>query len=84
MSRHKSVELTENEFDTLKAIQDHYFEFFQPPTLRDIMERTNVSSTSLAYYVVRRLEEKGMIRMIKGKPVPIHIISLLREYEQQL
>jgi hypothetical protein len=80
MGRHKSVGLTDNEFDVLKAIEEYYFENFQPPTLREIVLRTDVTSTSLATYIVNSLEEKGMIRIIKRKPVPNFIIGLLCEF----
>ena len=63
----------------LQAIMDYWRENAIPPTIRAIREATGISSTSLVRSYCQKLEQRGLIKRIKSKPVPIQIYQSIKE-----
>jgi SOS-response transcriptional repressor LexA len=63
----------------LVAIKDHWGEYVVPPTIRAVQDVTGINSTSQIRYYYKRLERRGLIKRVKGKPVPIEIYQLLHK-----
>ena len=61
-----------------EAITDYWRENAIPPTIRAVQHGTGISSTSVIRYYYGKLEERGMIKRIHGKPVPIEIFKLVK------
>lgn len=55
------VRLTRREREVLAAICRHFDEYGFPPTLREIIAETSVTSTSVVAYLLGRLDAKGLI-----------------------
>lgn len=53
-----------------EAIDRYWKENAFPPTMRDVMNMTGISTKSIVQYEYRRLAEQGVIDIIDGKPRP--------------
>jgi hypothetical protein len=53
-----------------QAIDASWREKAIPPTIRDIMDVTGITSKSVVSYEYRRLCEAGKIEIVRGKPIP--------------
>lgn len=52
------------------AICNHWIEYMLPPTTRYLVENTLYESNSTVWLRLCRLQEKGLIRIVKGKAIP--------------
>ncbi len=66
MARKKSAGLNEKHIKVLQTIENFTNTFGYPPTIREIMERAHLSSTSVVNYYLDQLEEKGYIERSRG------------------
>ena len=57
----KSKRLTEKQKDILNFIETYIEEFGYPPSIRDIQNNCDISSTSVVKYNLDRLQEKGLM-----------------------
>ncbi len=53
--------LTEKQKDILNFIESYIEEFGYPPSIRDIQNNCDISSTSVVKYNLDRLQEKGLM-----------------------
>ena len=53
--------LTEKQKDILKFIEAYIEEYDYPPSIRDIQNNCDISSTSVVKYNLDRLQEKGLM-----------------------
>ena len=67
MGRRAREELSERQKKIWRCIYKYEKEHQRPPTVREIREECNISSTSLVDYHLRQLEQKGFIVREKGK-----------------
>jgi len=58
-----------------RAIVEHLAEHEYPPTLRELMTATGISSTSVMSGYLRRLEAAGRIRRERGSPRAIRVLA---------
>jgi len=56
-----SKPLTEKQIDILNFIQNYIEEYGYPPSIRDIQNNCDISSTSVVKYNLDRLQEKGLM-----------------------
>lgn len=75
--------MSPRETAVLDAIELHYRRYGCPPTIRYIMDRVDIPSTSVVHYYYRRLAKAKLIVMAGGpgsqrKPVPVEIYKLIR------
>ena len=66
MARKKQEGLNEKHIKVLQVLQNYTEKYGYPPTIREIQQRANLSSTSVANYYLERLEEKGYIERDRG------------------
>jgi hypothetical protein len=60
-----------------KALDDYWRENHFPPTLRDLMKGSGVTSTSVATYYLKRMVRFGLIRITRyGRPIPLWVDDL--------
>jgi len=57
----KSKGITEKHIRVLEFINKYQTEFGRPPSIREIGEKVNISSTSVVNYYLEQLEKKGYI-----------------------
>lgn len=60
------------------AILNHWREYAVPPVIRDVMQETGITSTSVVGYYYQKLTKIGRIVMVKHHPVPIEILKLIK------
>ncbi len=70
--------LREKEIRMLAFVQDFTARHSHPPTIREITKTCNISSTSVACYNLRRLEEMGCLTRTPGKARSILLTGLGR------
>jgi repressor LexA len=61
MGRKRSKELTERQIKILHVLARFQQQYGYPPSIREICEKVNISSTSVANYYLNQLEEMGYI-----------------------
>lgn len=61
MTRKRKPGLSERQKSVLNAVEAFYRENGYPPTIREICEAADISSTSVADYYIKQLVEKGYI-----------------------
>ncbi len=61
MARHRAKGLTERQKRILEAVERFQNQNGYPPSIREICEKTNISSTSVVNYYLNQLEELGYI-----------------------
>jgi repressor LexA len=66
MARRKKEGLSEKHIKVLQVLETYTAKNGYPPTIREICDRANLSSTSVANYYLERLEEKGYIQRDRG------------------
>ncbi len=66
MARKKKEGLSEKHTRVLHVLESYTEKHGYPPTIREICDRANLSSTSVANYYLERLEEKGYIERDRG------------------
>ncbi|MBC8504433.1 MAG: repressor LexA [Anaerolineales bacterium] len=66
MARRKKEGLNEKHIKVLHVLYTYTGKHGYPPTIREICERAELSSTSVANYYLERLEEKGYIQRDRG------------------
>lgn len=71
----KKKKMTERRSNVLKFLQEFYSENGIPPTVRDIQEGCNISSTSVVDYNLRQLEEAGYINRRKDLARGIELLD---------
>lgn len=64
--------------DIRKAIDLTWREKCIPPSMRDIMSMTGVTSPFMVSYDIKRLAEAGYLDIVDGKAVPKWVIQKLR------
>ncbi|MBM3145109.1 MAG: repressor LexA [Chloroflexi bacterium] len=62
MARRKKDGLSDNHLKVLQVLETYTEKNGYPPTIREICDRANLSSTSVANYYLEQLEEKGIIQ----------------------
>ena len=67
-----------HDIKTKKAINDFWIENKYPPTLRDIMKLTNITSTSVCRYVVHKM--KGIRISKNGRIIPLWVDDMFDFY----
>jgi len=75
MARKKAAGLNEKHVKVLQIIESYSTKFGYPPTIREIMERAVLSSTSVVNYYLDQLEEKGYIERDRGVSRGLRIIK---------
>ena len=60
----------------LEAIRRHSAEHGYPPTIRDIQESLNISSTSTVVYHMRKLRDRGLIIMRPGHARTVRVVDI--------
>lgn len=73
--RHKQV---------LKVIQQHTEEYGYSPSYRDICEETEITSTSMVNYYLKKLEEEGYIKREENISRSLNVTDKAREKFQEL
>ncbi|MBC8548416.1 MAG: TIR domain-containing protein [Candidatus Brocadiales bacterium] len=81
MARKKSSKLNEKHVKVLQILESYTTEFGYPPTIREIMERTQLSSTSVVNYYLEQLEEKGYLERERGV---IRGLRIIKDYSTQI
>lgn len=66
MARRKKEGLSDKHIKVLQVLESYTEKNGYPPTIREICDRANLSSTSVANYYLERLEEKGYIERDRG------------------
>lgn len=61
----------------LDAIDEFWRENCYPPTIRDLMQLTDATSTSVVRYVLRKLAAQGLIVRRKARPIPLWVIQAI-------
>lgn len=61
MARHRAKGLTERQKRILDALERFQNQNGYPPSIRELCEKTNISSTSVVNYYLNQLEESGYI-----------------------
>lgn len=61
MARHRAKGLTERQKRILEAVERFQVQNGYPPSIREICEKTSISSTSVVNYYLNQLEETGYI-----------------------
>ena len=70
------VERTTNrQQDILLAIKLHHRQRGYAPTIRDIMQMCDISSTSVVTYHLDRLREAGMVDWLDGSARTLHLVK---------
>lgn len=75
MARKKATGLNEKHVKVLQIIDTYSAKFGYPPTIREIMERAVLSSTSVVNYYLDQLEEKGYIERDRGVSRGLRVIK---------
>jgi len=58
----------------LRAIGANYRRDGRPPTVQEILDATGITTTSVVAYNLRRLQEKGLIRIDNGVSRGIRLV----------
>lgn len=58
-----------------KAIDTIWRERGTPPTMKEVMDATGISTKSVVKYEYQRLAEQNKIDIVSGKPVPKWVIN---------
>ncbi|MEN8171734.1 MAG: transcriptional repressor LexA [Chloroflexota bacterium] len=81
MGRQRQKGLSEKHKRVLSVLEYYNNEVGYPPTIREICDRANLSSTSVANYYLERLEEKGYIERDRGVS---RGLRLVKPYEESV
>jgi len=70
----------------MEAIQQHYFLYGVPPTIRYIMQRTSIPSSDTVFYYYKKLCAARLIVLAgspgsQRKPVPTSLFNLITQKE---
>ncbi|MBR6801281.1 MAG: transcriptional repressor LexA [Eubacteriaceae bacterium] len=68
-------DLTGTQFAIFDYIKDYYQKKHFPPSVREIVENTELKSTASVHYQLKRLEEKGYIRRDASLPRALEILK---------
>ena len=66
MARRRRKDLSERQIRILDVLDDFQKKFGYPPSIRDLCEKANISSTSVVNYYLDQLEEMGYIERDQG------------------
>ena len=66
MARRRRKELSERQIRILDVLDDFQKKFGYPPSIRDLCDKANISSTSVVNYYLDQLEEMGYIERDQG------------------
>lgn len=61
MARKRAKGLTERQIKILEVLQSFNDEYGYPPSIREICDQANISSTSVVNYYLNQMEETGYI-----------------------
>ncbi len=61
MARHRTKGLSERQKRILEVLERYHAQTGRPPSIREICEKTNISSTSVVNYYLNQLEQTGYI-----------------------
>jgi len=79
MGRKKQKGLNDKHKKVLNVLKYYNEEVGYPPTIREICDRANLSSTSVANYYLERLEEKGYIERDRGVSRGLRLVKPFEE-----
>ena len=85
MARRKKEGLSDKHIKVLHVLHTYTEKHGYPPTIREICERAELSSTSVANYYLERLEEKGYIQRDRGISRGLKVtLKYLKEFGVQV
>ena len=79
MARKPKKELTERQLHILEVLDRYQQQHGYPPSIREICQRADISSTSVANYYLDQLEERGMIERAGRVSRGIRLVKPLAE-----
>ncbi len=79
MARKKSTQLHDKQKRILEALDEFQDRYGYPPSIREIAEFAQISSTSMVDYYLRRLEELGYIERDGGVSRGIRVVKSLSQ-----
>jgi len=79
MGRQKQKGLSEKHKRVLSVLEYYNDKVGYPPTIREICDRANLSSTSVANYYLERLEETGYIERDRGVSRGLRLVKPFEE-----
>lgn len=82
MGRQKQKGLSDKHKRVLSVLEYYNDKIGYPPTIREICDRADLSSTSVANYYLERLEEKGYIERDRGVSRGLRIVKPLEDSMQ--
>jgi len=62
------------------AIIWHYSKYAVPPTIRNIIDLTDITSTSMVNYYYKKLVKANLIELVSAKPIPSFLSALIKFY----
>ncbi len=75
MSRSPKNQLSKPQANILRAVEGYHQQFGYAPTIREIGDRTGISSTSHVCYHLKKLQELGLVDYTPGASRTIRIIN---------
>lgn len=75
MARRRRKDLSERQIRVLGVLEGFQIKFGYPPSIREICEKANISSTSVVNYYLDQLEEMGYIERDQGVSRGIRLIK---------
>ncbi|MDP4143160.1 MAG: HTH domain-containing protein [Bacillota bacterium] len=67
--------LTKKQENMLRIIQDYIDQNGYPPTVRELGERSGISSTSTVHSYIKSIEKEGYLSSVEGLPRTIKILK---------
>ncbi len=88
MSRTQSYATIRRKKAILEAIHKHFFDYGNSPTIRYILEKTDITSTSVVVYYLDQMKKDDLIVMIgwgkeRKRPVPIDLHDHIRRFKHE-
>jgi repressor LexA len=82
MARKRSNELTERQKNILTVLEKFQEQYGYPPSIREICEQANISSTSVVNYYLEQLERMGYIERDGRVSRGIRLVKTLSDAEE--
>lgn len=84
MKKTMKPSLTRRQNDALNFIKRHIANKGYSPTIREIAEGIDLSSSSTVHHMLQQIAEKGFINHVPGQPRSIRIIEQLADPRDQM
>ncbi len=83
MARKRRKELSDRQVRILEVLDDFQSKYGYPPSIREICDKANISSTSVVNYYLDQLQEMGYIERDQGVSRGIRLIKKICAGSQQ-